>query len=185
MSNKITTDVPDRTVNVVDSQVEGYIEIEIRPKEAIDLYNALTELEANAEQTEYTHDDVQEMVFLTLGGLHFPNGGTLYIGNTLHADIVLCALEQHNPIEADFTDRLQNAILDAIDEHLPHITPTPIRKKNPAMTGETFHDQLFHINQEIQELHAYTRAAGCDGHVQDTLESILSDLDELPPAQEK
>ena len=113
----VNTDAVSRTVQYKDNEDTEFIDVEITPKEAVDLLHALDEFTLAASEGRLDTDlPVDEMLNITRGGLHFPDECTVLIPSETHAEVVIHALVRHEPDDIDLTGRLKTLMLATFDE---------------------------------------------------------------------
>jgi hypothetical protein len=120
------TSAGSREVEYFHDRDVANIVIHVTAKEAVDIDNAIGELVDDIDVDHPRADDLDGFNLLWKGGINGLNDASLMLTSTSDVEFALEALSRYEPREADFTTRLQHAVLDAISAPESHIDPADV-----------------------------------------------------------
>jgi len=145
LSDNQTVDASTTTENreveydaINNPNLESNILIHVTGKEAVDIDNALATF-VDKTSDHPSADSVASFNRLWKGGGKKLSGGTVMLTTAADVSILLAALTEYEPQEADYTTRLRHAVLDAIAAPESPIDPDDVEPFNigePAVTAE-------------------------------------------------
>lgn len=112
-------------INPDNSNITSNIQIHVTGKEAVDVDNALATLVDKAI-SHPASEAVSSFNHLWKGGVDGLADTTVMLTSAGDASILLAALREYDPDEADFTGRLRRATLEAVAASESHIDPDDV-----------------------------------------------------------
>jgi SepF-like predicted cell division protein (DUF552 family) len=102
------------------------IQVHVTAKEAVDIENALADLLSKADVDHPMMQQVRNFNRLWKGGLDNLSDTSIMLTSAEDVSVLLTALTEYEPREADFTTRIRHTVLEAIENSESPIDPDEV-----------------------------------------------------------
>jgi len=126
-------------IGIDNPDVLSNIQVHVTAKEAVDIENAIADLLNKGDVDHPMMQEAKNFNRLWKGGLDNLSDTTIMLTSAEDVNVLLTALTEYEPREADFTTRIRHAVLEAIGSPKSPIDPDEVETytfSEPELTAD-------------------------------------------------